>query len=215
MKPTYAINFPYTAPDEADFVAIESALQELLNPLTRQLSMKFIRKLRKWLKVQALPKRCFLQLEDQVPIGVYFLLSGSVLVGTELSGNIQVDRIFRALDFILPSKLFSASRSERGLKVAEPVRLLFLDAHRFDLLLRKFPEAVVLTHLWRDKQEADDTCRKRDLEMMDALGRLSWLYDKWPDCFMAFNDASIGSYLGLSRETVCRNKLQIIKKSRK
>ncbi|SMD01297.1 Crp/Fnr family transcriptional regulator [Pedobacter nyackensis] len=215
MKPIYASNFPYTTPDEADFAAVEAALQELLKPLALQLGIKFIKRLRKWLKLHTLPKHCLLQQEDQVPVGVYFLLSGSVLVGTDLKGYIQIDHILRTGDFILPLKLFSASRSILGMKIAEPVRLLFIDTRRYKLMLKKFPETAVLTNLWRDKLEIDDFSRKRELQTMNALERLSWLYDKWPDCFIVFSDYWIGSYLGLNRETVCRNKLKVIKKRKK
>lgn len=215
MKPIYASNFPYSTPDETDFVTIEASLQELLRPLARQLGIKFIKRLRKWLKVQVLPKYCILLQEDQIPLGVHFLLSGSVLVGTDLKGHTQIDHILRTGDFILPLKLFSAGRSVLGMKIAEPARLLFLDARKYELMLKKFPETAVLTNLWRDKLEGDDLDRKRELQTMNALERMNWLYDKWPDCFMIFSDHWIGSYLGLNRETVCRNKLKVIKKRKK
>lgn len=212
MKPVDASQFPLSKPTEDDFHAIETALSRLLRPLSMDLNIKFIRRLRTWLMITELPKRCVLIGEGTAPQGVYFIVNGSILVGIDMSIEMQLDHILRTGDFVLPLKLFGGGKSTIEMRVAQNSRLLFMDTRRYQSMLERFPQAVMLTHLWRDLQEEQSNQRKRELKAMGAVERLRWIYKKWPDSFQVFNDEIIGAYLGLSRETVCRNKVLIHQK---
>jgi len=211
MKPIYASQFPLIKPAEIDLQAIESALAELLGPLGLQLDMKFIKRLRKRLWLLELPKRCILLKEGAVPQGVFFMLSGSLLVGTGMNEGMQLNQILRKGDFVLPLKLFGGGKSRIEMRMAEHSRLLFMDAKQYQRMLHKFPQVVTLTHLWRDRQEEQASERKREFRILSTVQRLHWLYKKWPDCFLVFSDEVIGAYLDLGRETVCRNKGEVIR----
>lgn len=211
MKPIYARQFPLNTPDEMDFQAIEMALAELLGPLSLQLDMKFTRRLRKRLWKIELPKRCILLEEGAAPQGVYFILSGSLLVGIGMNGNMQLNQILRKGDFVLPLKLFGGGKSKVEMRMAEDSHLLFMEAKKYQRMLNKFPQAVTLSHLWRDRQEEQVSERKREFRTLSTVQRLHWLYKKWPDCFLVFSDEVIGAYLDLGRETVCRKKGEVIR----
>lgn len=214
MRPIHADNFPLLDPSQQDFIAIEEALMALIAPLGHLPEMRFSRRLRQWLRLLEIPAKCTITDGDHQPRGVYFLVSGSVLVGTDLEAQMLLSEILRSGDFLLPHKLFSGGKSLQGMKTAQACRLLFMDTERYQLMLRDFPQAAVLTNLWRDELQERQARRYRELHALGSQARMEWLYARWPDCFRTYTDAVIGAYLGLRRETVCRTKGPIIRKNR-
>lgn len=212
MKPLHISQFPVFTPVESDFLAIEIALEGLLQPIGGRLGRNCVKSLRRSLSATELPPKCTLMRAGETVSGIYFLVQGSLICGSQ--ADTDLIQILRAGDLVLPLKLFSGERALMNIETVDSCRLLLLPARTFRHMMTGLPQAGILTHLWRDQLEEQRYLMSLAIHDKSAIQRIAWLYARWPDCFLIFTDAMIGAYLGLGRETVCRNKSRVIRGAR-
>ncbi|SEM17059.1 hypothetical protein SAMN05216436_102123 [bacterium A37T11] len=174
-----------------------------------------VQQLQQGLLVQELPAYCLLLAEGDIPMRVYFFLSGAFLILSppNSAGEQRTRWMEKASGLILTLNVFAQQPSPETLMTSDNSLVISMTTLLFFHLL-EYPAISMAIHQWREAQLVQREQERDDLHLQPAFDKMLYLIRKLPDAFFQSNHLT-GGYLDLGHDTVGHLKGAVTKKAMK
>lgn len=184
--------------------------RELINNITKITgdNPPYLEEVMKHFCILNLQRNQYLISEGDICKHVYYVQSGLIQV-------FQIDKNFneRTIDLILPDNWFTdlesfknKSNSKLSARATKDTIVYQIKRESFDLLLNKVPKfAEVYIRIIEEKYKESNE-RILAFSSLNAQEKINWLRKFKPEFFNSLSDKLIADYLGISKETFCRQK---------
>jgi hypothetical protein len=172
-----------------------------------QLSDSFIEALKERI-VRSSPRRGHLLLEaSQISKNVYYLKKGFAASFHHLRKNKHIEALFKEGSLIISSKSFlQRLPSQESIEVLEAGELFMISHDSVMWLSERFQEAKCLYLVPMINHIENTRARMHDLQLLDAQERYEKLKESHPSVFQLLPLAHLAPYLGMSVQTLSRQR---------
>jgi CRP-like cAMP-binding protein len=160
---------------------------------------------------ETLAKSEYVLRETQVCNHIFYLEVGLIQV-------FQTNQLGQenTIDLLLPGEWFTdlpsfkqQAPSSLFAKCLKPCKLQKIGKDSFDKLMKLAPKFTEGYQLVIEQKYLNMQSRLQALHSLKSTERIQWLWQQKPDLFNACPDKILASYLGIAKETFCRQKMML------